>query len=466
MVLTQAGVGAGCEQAAVAPVVCERFDDLGADGRPVRLGIMGGTFDPIHIGHLACAEQAREAFGLDAVVFIPAGKPAFKLKRDVTPAEQRFEMCRLAVQGNPAFDVSRIEIDRPGVTYTADTLRQLREHYPGNVALFFIMGADAVCSILKWRESAAIASMAELIAATRPGYALSEETRLTIERSGNFRIHMLEATGLAVSSSYLRARVQAGLSIRYLTVQRVLDYIAAHGLYGWNRNREAVCEVSEVEADRSRATELGAANVLGDAFYQARRDDLAHRVKRSRFEHSLGVSETAARMARVYGQDERLARLAGLLHDWDKGYDDEGIRARAVELGIADQLASYLDMPHLLHGPTAAAALAREFPELPAPLLQAIRLHTTGAVGMSPLDLIVYVADVIEPGRYCAGVDKLRDMVGKVELEELFVATLVYVVGNLIERRKLIHPDTVTVWNYYVARARERAAANDAKGSK
>ncbi|WP_461546674.1 bis(5'-nucleosyl)-tetraphosphatase (symmetrical) YqeK, partial [Senegalimassilia anaerobia] len=198
----------------------------------------------------------------------------------------------------------------------------------------------------------------------------------------------------------------------------------------------------------------------------ARREDLAHRVKRSRFEHSLGVSETAARMARVYGQDEHLARLAGLLHDWDKGYDDEGIRARAVELGIADQLASYLDMPHLLHGPTAAAALAREFPELPAPLLQAIRLHTTGAVGMSPLDLIVYVADVIEPGRYCAGVDKLRDMVGKVELEELFMATLVYVVGNLIERRKLIHPGTVTVWNYYVARARERAAANDAKGSK
>ena len=445
MVLTQAGVGAGCEQAAAAPVVCERFDDLGADGRPVRLGIMGGTFDPIHIGHLACAEQAREAFSLDAVVFIPAGKPAFKLKRDVTPAEQRFEMCRLAVQGNPAFDVSRIEIDRPGVTYTADTLRQLREHYPGNVALFFITGADAVCSILKWRESAAIASMAELIA---------------------FRIHMLEATGLAVSSSDLRARVHSGRSIRYLTMQQVLDYIAGHGLYGWKRDRKAVCEVSEVEPDRNRATELGAAGILGDAFYQARRDDLAHRVKRSRFEHSLGVSETAARMARVYGQDERLARLAGLLHDWDKGYDDEGIRARAVELGIADQLASYLDMPHLLHGPTAAAALAREFPELPAPLLQAIRLHTTGAVGMSPLDLIVYVADVIEPGRYCAGVDKLRDMVGKVELEELFMATLVYVVGNLIERRKLIHPDTVTGWNYYVARARERAAANDAKGSK
>ena len=212
MGLQQATAENGCRRSTSAPVVCERFDNLGADGRPVRLGIMGGTFDPIHIGHLACAEQAREAFGLDAVVFIPAGKPAFKLKRDVTPAEQRFEMCRLAVRGNPAFDVSRIEIDRPGVTYTADTLRELREHYPGNVSLFFITGADAVCSILKWRESAAIASMAELIAATRPGYALSEETRLTIEQSGNFRIHMLETTGLAVSSSDLPVCIRVGPS--------------------------------------------------------------------------------------------------------------------------------------------------------------------------------------------------------------------------------------------------------------
>lgn len=218
-------------RASSKPVVCERFDNLGADGAPARLGIMGGTFDPVHIGHLACAEQAREAFDLDAVVFIPAGMPAFKLKRHVTCAEQRFEMCRLATASNPAFDVSRVEIDRPGVTYTADTLRQLRAHYPQNVSLFFITGADAVCSILKWRESAAIADLADLIAVTRPGYVLTEEQRQTIEQAGNFRIHLLEATGLAVSSSDLRARVAAGKSIRYLTMQRVLDYIHEHRLY-------------------------------------------------------------------------------------------------------------------------------------------------------------------------------------------------------------------------------------------
>ena len=207
-------------------------------------------------------------------------------------------------------------------------------------------------------------------------------------------------------------------------------------------------------------------DVLSQAFFDARCAELAQRVKPRRLEHSLGVSDMAAKMARVYGVDERLARLAGLLHDWDKGYNDEGIRTRVKELGLTDELASYLDMPHLLHGPTAAAALGREFPELPASLLQAIRLHTTGSVDMTPLDLIVYTADAIEPTRDYPGVDQLRAQVGEVELEELFMATFQHIMGNLVERRKRIHPDTVTVWNHYVARARVRRVAKEMKGNK
>ena len=228
---TAAAEPAVAAERAAAPVVCERFDDLGADGRPARLGIMGGTFDPIHIGHLACAEQAREALGLDAVVFIPAGVPVFKRDRHVTPAADRLAMCRLAVADNPRFDVSSIEIDRGGDTYTVDTLRQLRAHYPENVELCFITGADAVCSILQWRESAAIADLARLIAVTRPGYELSPERRELIARQGHFRVDYLEVTALSVSSSDLRARVAAGASVRYLTTQRVCDYIGEHGLY-------------------------------------------------------------------------------------------------------------------------------------------------------------------------------------------------------------------------------------------
>ena len=212
-------------------VISERFDDLGADGRSARLGIMGGTFDPIHTGHLACAEQAREAFQLDAVVFVPAGNPVFKKDRAISSGADRLAMCRLAALSNPAFDVSDVEVERGGDTYTVDTLRQMRAHYPDNVELRFITGADAIYHIVKWRESAAIADLARLIAVTRPGYVLSEERRALIAEHGSFDIDYLEVTALAISSSDLRRRVREGKSIRYLTMQRVLDYIQEHGLY-------------------------------------------------------------------------------------------------------------------------------------------------------------------------------------------------------------------------------------------
>ena len=154
--------------------ICDHFDDLGRDGGRARLGIMGGTFDPIHIGH-SRGRTLREFVG--GVVFVPAGNPVFKKDRPVTPAAERLEMCRIATRSNPAFDVSAIEIERGGDTYTVDTLRQLRAHYPDNVELRFITGADAVYHIVQWRESAAIADLARLIAVTRPGYALSEERR-------------------------------------------------------------------------------------------------------------------------------------------------------------------------------------------------------------------------------------------------------------------------------------------------
>ena len=233
-------------------VICPRLDSLGSDGAATRLGIMGGTFDPIHIGHLAVAEQAREAMQLDAVVFVPTGEPVFKKDRDVTPAEHRLEMCRLAVESNPAFDVSDIEIRRKGNTYTVDTLRQMRAHYPENVELWFITGADAVASIVKWRESAAIAGLATLIAVTRPGFALTEQVKDDIASAGPFDVRYLEATALSVSSSDLRSRVANGLSIRYLTMARVRDYIYEHGLYGAAsaRGKTACCDAEASEFNR------------------------------------------------------------------------------------------------------------------------------------------------------------------------------------------------------------------------
>lgn len=192
---------------------------------------MGGTFDPIHIGHLACAEQAREAFGLDAVVFVPAGVPSFKRDRDIAPSADRLAMCRLAVRSNPCFDVSEMEVGREGVTYSIDTVRILRDHYPENVELFFITGADAVLSIARWHESVELASLVRFIAVTRPGYAVDDAFKDGLAKLGPYRVDYLEATPLSVSSSALRDRVAQGLSLRYLTTPEVCAYIEREGLY-------------------------------------------------------------------------------------------------------------------------------------------------------------------------------------------------------------------------------------------
>ena len=211
---------------------------LGSDaGRTYRLGVMGGTFDPIYNGHLVTAEQAFDDLSLDLVVFMPAGRPAFKQDQRVTSGEERFAMTLLATADNPHFVASRFEIDRAGVTYTADTLRLLRELYPDNVEFYFITGADAITDIVSWRDAADIARLAHLVAATRPGYDLDRAWDAIAASGLDFDVTYLSVPALAISSSHLRDRVAAGQSLRYLTPDAVTGYLHKHGLYGAPRNR-------------------------------------------------------------------------------------------------------------------------------------------------------------------------------------------------------------------------------------
>lgn len=197
-----------------------------------RLGIMGGTFDPIHLGHLVAAETAYDVLGLDLVAFMPCGSPAFKQKNNVSSAEDRYAMTLLATADNPHFVASRFEISRTGITYTATTLRLLRAYYPENVSLFFITGADAIAEIVNWHHVRHISSACTLVAATRPGYDLNQ-ARAVIERANmSLDVRYLEVPALSISSSYLRDRVRREESLRYLTPDTVSGYIHKHGLYG------------------------------------------------------------------------------------------------------------------------------------------------------------------------------------------------------------------------------------------
>lgn len=206
---------------------------LGEDAtREYRLGIMGGTFDPIHHGHLVAAEAAFDMLELDLVVFMPAGSPAFKQDKQVSSGEDRYAMTLLATSDNPHFVASRFEVDREGITYTAETLTLLRHLYPDNVSFYFITGADAIAEVLKWRDAATIARLAHLVGATRPGYDLQAAQQAFEASPYDFDVTYLEIPALAISSSYLRGRVKEGKSLRYLTPDVVTGYIHKHGLYG------------------------------------------------------------------------------------------------------------------------------------------------------------------------------------------------------------------------------------------
>jgi nicotinate-nucleotide adenylyltransferase len=193
-----------------------------------RIGVMGGTFDPIHHGHLVAAEEARWQFDLDRVVFVPTGRP-WQKPVGVSPAEDRYRMTVLATASNPAFTVSRLEVDHQGPTYTVDTLRRLRAAHPAGTRLFFITGADAVLQILTWKEPDQVLALAELIAATRPGFDLARLIGQVPGAAG--RVHRMEIPALAISSSDLRTRVARGAPIQYLVPDEVARYIHDHALY-------------------------------------------------------------------------------------------------------------------------------------------------------------------------------------------------------------------------------------------
>jgi nicotinate-nucleotide adenylyltransferase len=197
-----------------------------AGGR--RLGIIGGTFDPVHHGHLIAADQARWRFQLDRVVFVPAGQP-WQKPVGVTAPEHRYQMVVLATATNPAFSVSRVEIDTPGLTYTVDTLRLLRAGMDPGTRLYFIAGADAVLGLPTWKEPDELLHLTEIIAATRPGWDLSRLTGRLPAAAG--RVHTLELPALDISSTDVRARVAAGAPVRYLVPDPVAAYVNEHGLY-------------------------------------------------------------------------------------------------------------------------------------------------------------------------------------------------------------------------------------------
>ena len=198
-----------------------------------KIGIMGGTFDPIHHGHLVAASEAAYRFDLEKVIFVPTGQPWQKADRDVTDAEHRYLMTMVATASNPRFTVSRVDIDRVGPTYTIDTLRDIRKFYP-DAELYFITGADALASIMSWRDWEEMLEMAHFVGVNRPGYPL---TRDMVPEDQRENIELIDIPAMAISSTDCRERARGGEPVWYLVPDGVVQYIAKNHLYSPNEGK-------------------------------------------------------------------------------------------------------------------------------------------------------------------------------------------------------------------------------------
>lgn len=208
-------------------------------GERHRLGVMGGTFDPIHHGHLVAASEVAARFRFDEVVFVPTGVPWQKAGRNVSAAEDRYLMTVIATASNPRFSVSRVDIDRGGNTYTVDTLKDLRAQRGDDVDLFFITGADALAKILTWRGADELFNLAQFVGVSRPGVPLGLED---ISHLPSDKVTLLEVPAMAISSTACRTRVMQGAPIWYLVPDGIVQYIVKRGLYHPNLDVSKVVE--------------------------------------------------------------------------------------------------------------------------------------------------------------------------------------------------------------------------------
>ncbi len=205
--------------------------------RPLRLGIMGGTFNPIHYGHLVTAQEALVQFHLDKVIFMPSGHPPHKKDGEILPPEERYLMTVIATASNPDFSVSRMEIERKGLSYAIDSVRELKKIYGESTEIFFITGADAILEILTWKDAERLYDMCKFIAATRPGYCLEKFKKLhllpenTEPGKKKPEVYFMEIPALAISSTDIRRRIREGRPIKYLVPEGVANYIYKRGFY-------------------------------------------------------------------------------------------------------------------------------------------------------------------------------------------------------------------------------------------
>lgn len=402
--------------------------------KKVRIGIIGGTFDPIHIGHLIIAQNAVTQYHLDQILFIPTGHSPHKDDKEIEQSAHRLEMIRLSIKNNPDFYFSDMEINAAHTSYTYLTLQELHRTYP-DWELYFIMGADSLDYLDKWMEPAEICRLATLLVAIRDDLDMNriKNKAAELKRLYEADIRPIITPNVSVSSHNIRERVAKGEPIRYLVTPEVEEYIAHQCLYQEDEGQTPMNE----RLNKIKKT-------------------LKKELDKDRYEHTLGVMYTSACLAMANGYDMEKAQLAGLLHDCAKCIPNEKKLKICVKNNIPVTQVEK-DNPFLLHA-KVGAFLARVLYEVEdEEILHAISVHTTGAPAMNTLDKIVFIADYIEPKR-----DKAANLkeIRKTAFEDLDEAlkmilcdTIHYLNGS--KNDKNIDPMTLETYHYYTGGSHE-----------
>ena len=378
-----------------------------------RIGIMGGTLDPVHDGHLRMARCALSQAHLSRVLMLPSGNPPHK--PHITPAEDRWRMLVAACAGEEGLEPCREELDRSGVIFTVDTLSILREKYP-QAELFYLIGADTLMELKKWREYGRVLRLTKFLVCPRSSRYTADELSQERDRltmlGGDIR--WLDMDTLDVSSTDVRQAIAAGQAAPHLSPV-VQEYAEVCGLYGAS---------PRIPQARAWLEKLFAA------------------LSAKRFAHTLGVAATARRLALIHGLDADKAEAAALLHDCAKCMPLADMQRIARENRLTED-ESLLTSGALLHSVAGAHVAHADYGVDDPILLSAIRRHTTGAPGMTKLDMAVWLADAIEPTREdYPGLTDLRAL-AEVSLEKAILSSMESTLAYVRKRGKSVHPATM-----------------------
>lgn len=398
-------------------------------GEKLKIGILGGTFDPVHLGHIQLAEAAKKQFSLDEIWLMPAKIPPHKQDKQIASEEARTEMLRLAAENLPGFRVSTFEFERNEVSYTAETLKLLSEEYPED-SFYYLMGEDSLKWFPQWYHPEIIVAHADILVAPRASVEseeLHKQVELCEQQLGK-HFYIIETPWVPVSSTDIRKHLAEGNSTEGELHPLVRKYIEEHCLYGVSTKREFSKKLS-----------------LKEAVFL-----LKEVLSEKRFLHTEGVAYTAAALAMRYGASIEAALWAGWLHDNAKENTGEQLFeiCNVNNINVSDAERNNLQ---LLHGKVGACWAKERYAVSDNEVLSAITYHVTGRPQMSLLEQIIYIADYIEPSRKMQTVPPLND-IRQLAFMDINKATAVIAGGilkHLHTTGATIDPMTQETYDYY-----------------